>query len=72
MKILVAIPTYNEKDNIGRMTNSVLSLNESEAVKKSNHSISLLIIDDNSPDGTGQIVKEFIKKQKNRDAGNCK
>ena len=70
MKILVAIPTYNEKDNIERMTNSVLSLNESEAVKKSNHSISLLIIDDNSPDGTGQIVKEFIKKQKNRDAGN--
>ena len=70
MKILVAIPTYNEKDNIGRMTNSVLSLNESEAVKKSNHSISLLIIDDNSPDGTGQIVKEFIKKQKNRDDGN--
>ena len=70
MKILVVIPTYNEKDNIGRMTNSVLSLNESEVVKKSNHSISLLIIDDNSPDGTGQIVKEFIKKQKNRDAGN--
>ena len=31
MKILVAIPTYNEKDNIGRMINSVLSLNESDS-----------------------------------------
>jgi dolichol-phosphate mannosyltransferase len=65
MKILVAIPTYNEKDNIGRMINSVLSLNESESSKKSNHSISLLIIDDNSPDGTRRIVKEFMEKQKN-------
>ncbi len=62
MKILVAIPTYNEKDNIGRMINSVLSLNESESGKKSNHSINLLIIDDNSPDGTRQIVKEYQNK----------
>ena len=65
MKILVAIPTYNEKDNIGRMINSVLSLNESDSAIKSNHSISLLIIDDNSPDGTRRIVKEFMEKQKN-------
>ena len=64
MKILVAIPTYNEKDNIGRMINSVLSLNESESVKKSNHSINLLIIDDNSPDGTRRIVKEFMDGKK--------
>ena len=70
MKILVAIPTYNEKDNIGRMINSVLSLNESESAKKPNHSISLLIIDDNSPDGTRRIVKEFMEKQKNGDDGN--
>jgi len=70
MKILVAIPTYNEKDNIGRMINSVLNLNNSEYVKKSNHSISLLIIDDNSPDGTRNIVKEFMQKQENGDDRN--
>jgi dolichol-phosphate mannosyltransferase len=64
MKILVAIPVYNEKDNIGRMINSVLSLNGSESAKKPNHSISLLIIDDNSPDGTRRIVKEFMDGQK--------
>ena len=70
MKILVLIPTYNEKDNIGRMIDSVLKINYTETVKNCGASVDILIIDDNSPDGTRQIVKEFIKKQKNRDAGN--
>ncbi len=65
MKILVAIPTYNEKDNIGPILDSVSSLNSSESVKNSNNTINLLIIDDNSPDGTGRIVKEFQKKYDN-------
>ncbi len=62
MKVLVAIPTYNEKDNIRRMIDSVLSINET--IKKANHSVNLLIIDDNSPDGTGRIVKEYQSLQK--------
>ena len=70
MRILAAIPTYNEKDNIERMIDSVLNINCTETVKNCGASVDLLIIDDNSPDGTRQIVKEFIKKQKNRDAGN--
>ena len=70
MRILVSIPTYNEKDNIGRMIDSVLKINYTETVKNCGASVDILIIDDNSPDGTRQIVKEFIKKQKNRDAGN--
>ena len=65
MKILVVIPTYNEKANVGRMIDSVLNLNAPKAIKKSNHSVNLLIIDDNSPDGTSEIVKEYRKAQKN-------
>ncbi|MHB8232309.1 MAG: polyprenol monophosphomannose synthase [bacterium] len=61
MKILVAVPTYNERDNAGRMIKSVLSLNGSETVKRLNASVSLVIIDDNSPDGTREIVKEFLR-----------
>ncbi|MHB1661088.1 MAG: polyprenol monophosphomannose synthase [bacterium] len=60
MKILVAIPTYNEKDNIGRMIKSVLNLNGSETLKSLGAEISLVIIDDNSPDGTREILKEFM------------
>lgn len=46
---IVIIPTYNEKENISLMIDKVMSL------KKDFH---LLIIDDNSPDGTAKIVKE--------------
>jgi dolichol-phosphate mannosyltransferase len=45
---LVIIPTYNEKENIERMVRKVFSLTED---------FHLLIVDDGSPDGTGNIVK---------------
>jgi dolichol-phosphate mannosyltransferase len=50
MNYLVIIPTYNEKENIEAMIRKVFSL------KSEFH---LLVVDDGSPDGTGQIVKEL-------------
>ncbi len=47
---LVIIPTYNELENIERMLNTVFSLPRTFHV---------LIVDDGSPDGTGQIVKNL-------------
>jgi dolichol-phosphate mannosyltransferase len=47
---LVIIPTYNEKENIERMIRKVFSLGKE---------FHLLIVDDGSPDGTGNIVKEL-------------
>ncbi len=47
-KNLVIIPTYNEKENIERMVRKVFSLNTP---------FEILIIDDNSPDKTANIVK---------------
>ncbi|TWR31573.1 polyprenol monophosphomannose synthase [Mucilaginibacter pallidiroseus] len=47
---IVIIPTYNEKENIERMIHKVMSLP---------HDFHLLIIDDGSPDGTGNIVKRL-------------
>ena len=52
MKNLVIIPTYNELDNIRPMIDKVFSLSEK---------FDLLIIDDGSPDGTANIVKEQQK-----------
>lgn len=46
-ELLIISPTYNEIDNIKNFIDSVLELN-----------LNLLVIDDNSPDGTAQIVKE--------------
>ena len=48
---LVIIPTYNEKENIEKMIRKVFSL------AKDFH---LLIVEDNSPDGTGAIVKQMM------------
>ncbi len=57
MSNLVIIPTYNEKENIERMVRKVFTLPVA---------FDLLIVDDGSPDGTAQIVKnlqnEFGKK----------
>ncbi|MBC8198007.1 MAG: polyprenol monophosphomannose synthase [Candidatus Marinimicrobia bacterium] len=47
-KTLIVSPTYNEKDNILELLRQIWAVN-------SNYDI--LIIDDNSPDGTGEIVK---------------
>ncbi len=47
----VIIPTYNEKDNIEKMIRALYSQNISN--------LSVLIVDDNSPDGTGQRVKDL-------------
>jgi dolichol-phosphate mannosyltransferase len=47
---LVIIPTYNEKDNIERMVRKVFSFP---------FAFDLLIVDDGSPDGTAQIVKNL-------------
>jgi dolichol-phosphate mannosyltransferase len=46
-KRIVVIPTYNEKENIGLMLTHVMSLNPT---------IDVLVVDDNSPDGTGDLV----------------
>ncbi len=47
---LVIIPTYNEKENITAMVRTVMALPEQ---------FDLLIVDDGSPDGTGQMVKDL-------------
>ncbi len=54
MKILVIIPTYNEKKNIAKMIISVLTLDH----KEKDAGISLLVVDDNSPDGTSAVVSD--------------
>lgn len=49
---VVVIPTYNEVDNIKSIIKAVLELPIG---------VDILIVDDNSPDGTALIVKELIK-----------
>jgi dolichol-phosphate mannosyltransferase len=54
---LVIIPTYNESENIEKLINKVFSLPLP---------IDILIIDDNSPDGTANIIKRIQVEQPTR------
>lgn len=61
-KVVVIIPTYNEKENIN------LLIDVLEKVFKEIHSkweMHILIVDDSSPDGTGKVVEEKMKKYVN-------
>ncbi len=49
MNPIVIIPTYNECENIKRMLETVMSLHED---------FDVLVVDDNSPDGTADLVKD--------------
>jgi dolichol-phosphate mannosyltransferase len=56
-KALVIIPTYNELNNISIVLNQVLNLPIA---------FNVLVVDDNSPDGTSNVVNQYINKFKDR------
>lgn len=53
MRTLVIIPTYNERENIERIVPEILERDPS---------IDVLIVDDNSPDGTGELADKMAEK----------
>ncbi|MDX1700880.1 MAG: polyprenol monophosphomannose synthase [Melioribacteraceae bacterium] len=56
MKSIVIIPTYDELNNIKKLVPEILKLYDD---------LDILVVDDNSPDGTGDYVKE-LSKENNR------
>ena len=54
---LVIIPTYNEKENVVKMIEAVVGLDQA---------FDLLIVDDGSPDGTADLVRGQMKKYESR------
>jgi dolichol-phosphate mannosyltransferase len=53
MSAIVVVPTYNELENVGKLV---------EAIRNLPDKIHLLIVDDNSPDGTGRVVDELCQQ----------
>lgn len=52
MDVIVIIPTYNERENLTLLVPQVLALDPS---------LSILVVDDNSPDGTGALADEMAR-----------
>ncbi|MFH0749324.1 MAG: glycosyltransferase [Candidatus Gottesmanbacteria bacterium] len=57
MKTVIILPTYNERENIITLLDAL----HEEAKKITNHAISYVVVDDTSPDGTADLVREYIK-----------
>lgn len=55
--VLVVIPTYNEIDNLRTIVGEVLALGDGYAV---------LVVDDNSPDGTGELAEQLAEAHPGR------
>ncbi len=58
MKLIIVIPTYNEADNLPRMTEALFALPFDD--------LRLIIVEDNSPDGTGQVADQLAAAHPNR------
>ena len=54
MEVLVVVPTYNERDNIERVIAQLLALDVD---------LGVLVVDDNSPDGTGRLVDDIRSRE---------
>lgn len=52
-KTIIVIPTYNEKNNLPKLLDQIFSLKID--------GLNILVVDDNSPDGTGKIVDKMKK-----------
>lgn len=53
MKIIQIIPTYNESENLPKLVSALFS--------QEIPGFNILIVDDNSPDGTGEVAEELSK-----------
>lgn len=57
MKITVVLPTYDEAENLPKLVSALFSLPLD---------VSLLVVDDNSPDGTGRVAENLAKEHPGR------
>jgi len=65
VSVCIIIPTYNEASNIPKLLKLIYGKEQEIAYDTENINMNVLVVDDNSPDGTADVVKEFQKDNLN-------
>jgi dolichol-phosphate mannosyltransferase len=60
LKAVIITPTFNERDNIGAIIEAL-----QDQFRSINHNMHILVVDDNSPDGTAEIVRDLQAEYNN-------
>ena len=60
MKVVIILPTYNERGNIAALLRSLQG-----EFRRIRHDMHVLVVDDNSPDGTAELVREAMRECSN-------
>ena len=61
MKVVIILPTYNERGNIAALLTSL----QAEFRRLHHHEMHVLVVDDNSPDGTAEVVRQAMRDEPN-------
>ena len=61
LKACVVLPTYNEAENIESITKAIFAMQSSTPT----HQLYVIVVDDNSPDGTQEVVKQQMQQYPN-------
>lgn len=62
MKFLIVIPTYNEIENLEPLLKQIFGVVDSSAKECGVEKVGVLVVDDNSPDGTGKLADQLSTK----------
>ena len=62
MNPAIVIPTYNERENIRILIPQIVEFFQQNGLSNEGK---ILVVDDNSQDGTAEVVNEFMKRYKN-------
>jgi dolichol-phosphate mannosyltransferase len=60
-RVVIVLPTYNEKENIARLLDAILA----QRPRLNGVTLSILVVDDSSPDGTANVVEEYARQDSN-------
>lgn len=58
MQLSIILPTYNEAGNIGKLIPALI-----KQLRSKLHELEIIVVDDNSPDGTAQVVKNLVDQK---------